>query len=37
MNVEDNTMKVVGSMFRGFHLLSKMINPILKTLYKSKF
>ncbi|CDN36842.1 unnamed protein product [Bacillus thuringiensis DB27] len=30
-------MKVVRSIFSGFRLLSKIINPILKALSKSKF
>ncbi|GAB6424385.1 hypothetical protein bcgnr5372_30620 [Bacillus luti] len=30
-------MKVMRSIFRAFRLLNKIINPILKALFKSRF
>lgn len=37
MKEHSNFMKIVKSIFNAFRLLSKIINPILKALSKSKF
>jgi hypothetical protein len=37
MKKRSNFMKVVSSIFRGFRLIGRIINPILKALSKSKF
>lgn len=37
VNVEKVVKKVISSIFRGFRLIDRIINLILKTLSKSKF